>query len=201
MFMCNFQNYEEKPEEDVELEEQFIIRFPADIAKNVRDGIEVGDVSKTLSIYLDTEHRNAIISANGEILHGKLMELPTLIESYKTTDNVNLYKTANIHEILICSRLDNDSELEGTAEMEHLDEESTLPHGLTPPTRNIRKRYRRRLKKKTKNSKQSKQETLQTVRQLIREDVAALLSDFVLCYSDVEEIEDEFGFNDLDDNY
>lgn len=33
----------------------------------------------------------------------QLIDLPTIIESYKTLDNKNLYKTGDISQMLVCS--------------------------------------------------------------------------------------------------
>lgn len=36
------------------------------------------------------------------LLYAKVVDLPTVVESYKTADTVNVYKTADISQLLIC---------------------------------------------------------------------------------------------------
>lgn len=38
------------------------------------------------------------------LLYAKVVDLPTVVESYKTADTVNVYKTADISQLLICYR-------------------------------------------------------------------------------------------------
>ncbi|XP_062130970.1 transcription initiation factor TFIID subunit 7-like isoform X1 [Drosophila sulfurigaster albostrigata] len=201
MLANNYQNSEpscsDEETNEVELEEQFIIRFPEDIAKSIHEAITAGKVSNKLSLHLDLDFRSAIVFANNEILQGKLVRLPTIVDSYKTTDNVNFYKVANISEMLICNRETTQPSKEvRIAGVEHIDEENVLPHGLTPPTRNIRKRYRKHHKKKSKSNKLSEQETLHMVKRLIRADKAAINVDLHFSSdngdSDEEESENDF---------
>ncbi|KAH8372048.1 hypothetical protein KR093_009812, partial [Drosophila rubida] len=144
-----------------------------DVAIAIRNAISVCKLRKKLSLCLDEDNRKGIIYMNDEMLNGKFVKLPTIVECYKTTDNVNMYKTANIHEMLVCSRVGVHSAEEKMSGIEQLDEDYVLPHGITPPTRNIRKRYRKHMKKKAKNNKMSEQEALQIVKQLIRADLSA----------------------------
>ncbi|XP_062130971.1 transcription initiation factor TFIID subunit 7-like isoform X2 [Drosophila sulfurigaster albostrigata] len=181
MLANNYQNSEpscsDEETNEVELEEQFIIRFPEDIAKSIHEAITAGKVSNKLSLHLDLDFRSAIVFANNEILQGKLV--------------------ANISEMLICNRETTQPSKEvRIAGVEHIDEENVLPHGLTPPTRNIRKRYRKHHKKKSKSNKLSEQETLHMVKRLIRADKAAINVDLHFSSdngdSDEEESENDF---------
>lgn len=44
------------------------------------------------------------VRLNNLLLYAKCVDLPTLVESYKTADTVNVYKTADISQLLICYR-------------------------------------------------------------------------------------------------
>ena len=46
--------------------------------------------------------RNGVVRFDGWVLPSKLVDLPTIIESHKTLDNKNFYKTSDINQIMIC---------------------------------------------------------------------------------------------------
>lgn len=91
-----------------------------------------------ITLDLDVDSREATITIRKKELKGHLVDLPTVNESYKTTDNVNLFKTANISQMLICSKakdVNDDNKID------------KYPHGITPPLKNVRKcRFRKTLK-------------------------------------------------------
>lgn len=85
---------------------------------------------------LSTDGRNCTFKFQGEKLNGKLVDLPCIIESYKTLDKSNYYKSGDIGQMFLFPE-----------EGENLDnamENFKLNSGITPPTRNIRKRKFRR---------------------------------------------------------
>lgn len=55
-----------------------------------------------MTIQLDQDMRNGIVRFDGWVLPSKLFDLPTIIESHKTLDNKNFYKTADICQMMIC---------------------------------------------------------------------------------------------------
>lgn len=73
------------------------------MAEALRESVEDGNVNQKLSINLDSELRYGEVRLNNQKLHAKVVDLPTIVESYKTADNVNLYKTADISQMLVCS--------------------------------------------------------------------------------------------------
>lgn len=151
-------------EHKLELESQFILRLPRVQANALRQAIKSGEpLSKRLSIKFENDVRHGTIKFDNWTMQAKLFDLPTIIESYKTLDRKNFYKTADISQILICK------ENNGTDEPDENDEESRragqndlfasvggagkreflFPHGITPPLKNVRKRrFRKTLKKK-----------------------------------------------------
>ncbi|KAM8706872.1 hypothetical protein ACLKA7_011037 [Drosophila subpalustris] len=189
--------------DDFELESQFIIRFPQDLANTVLESIEKGNIGEKLTIELDSELRHGKVRLNDELLHAKIVDLPTVVESYKTADNVSLYKTADISQMMVCSReslkdsskcqlkepeklpnsetesdKENDStNLKSVKDVPKVDEKFLWPDGITPPTRNIR---RRRLKTSIKQKKVDKPESsiLKEVKYLLRMDSEAVRVDY-----------------------
>lgn len=98
-------------------------------------------IKKTLSLNLDVESREGTINVRKKRLHAKLVDLPTITESYKTTDKTNLFKTANVSQMLICSKY--------TPKEINEDDPQAFKHthGLTPPLKNVKKcRFRKTLK-------------------------------------------------------
>ncbi|ALC49074.1 maker318, partial [Drosophila busckii] len=91
-------------DEEEELENQFLIRFPEDAANNVRKWIEAGTIDSKLTIQFYDNMRYGKVRLENEKLYATLYDLPTVLESYKTMDNINLYKTADICQLLNCSR-------------------------------------------------------------------------------------------------
>lgn len=85
----------------------------------------------------------------------KLVDLPTIIESLKTIDNKSFYKTADICQMLHCKEEDDqttDEEVTSKTKKKDpnkVDKKFLWPHGVTPPTKNVRRRrFRKTLKKK-----------------------------------------------------
>lgn len=105
-----------------------------------------------LSIELDVESREGAINIRKKCLKGKLVDLPTITESCKTTDKVNMFKTANISQMFVCNSIDNNKiESKKIDANEIVDdggkENYSLLHGLTPPLKNVkRRRFRKTLR-------------------------------------------------------
>lgn len=151
----------------LELESQFILRLPQIPANALRQALKSGEpLSKRLSVKFDQDIRQGIIKFDNWSMPARLFDLPTIIESYKTLDRKNFYKTADVSQILICKEdssgtaneiinTENDDEKKkyfdslfssvgGVGKREYL-----FPHGITPPLKNVRKRrFRKTLKKK-----------------------------------------------------
>ncbi|XP_034489481.1 transcription initiation factor TFIID subunit 7-like [Drosophila innubila] len=208
--------------ENLELEEQFLMRFPKDLAEAVLESVEAGNINEKLTIELDSELRYGEVRLNDQVLHAKLVDLPTVVESYKTADNINLYKTANISQMLVCSvepieepknegkelekllysALKDDKEnkslsKDANKDIPKVDEKFLWPHGLTPPTRNIR---RRRIANalKGKNVEPAEQDILKEVKYLLRMDSEAVRVQYEVLDDDgkLDELSDAEGSDD-----
>lgn len=152
------------PDHKLELESQFILRLPRVQANALRQAIKSGEpLSKRLSIKFESDIRHGTIKFDNWTMQAKLFDLPTIIESYKTLDRKNFYKTADVSQILICKESngsdqgDENDEDVGKAGQNDLfasvggagKREFLFPHGITPPLKNVRKRrFRKTLKKK-----------------------------------------------------
>ncbi|KAJ2949866.1 hypothetical protein O0L34_g11185 [Tuta absoluta] len=163
----------------VELESQFILRLPEEPAKALREVIRSGENFKNrLTIQIENDMRNGEVRFDHWLLHGKIVDLPTIIESLKTIDRKSVYKTADICQMMICK-----DELDPTVTEEEsptknkkkdpfkVDKKFLFPHGITPPTKNVRKRrFRKTLKKKSAEAPEIEKE----VKRLLRADNEAV---------------------------
>lgn len=91
------------PDFPVELESQFLLRLPEEPAKALREALQTGENFKNrLTIQMDNDMRNGEVRLDHWLLHGKVYDLPTIVESLKTIDRKSVYKTADICQIMIC---------------------------------------------------------------------------------------------------
>ncbi|KAH0569114.1 transcription initiation factor TFIID subunit 7 [Cotesia glomerata] len=139
-----------------ELESQFILRLPEEPAKVLREIIQAGlPLKDRLTVKIENDMRYGEVRFDHWLLHAKVLDLPTIVESMKTIDNKSFYKTADICQLLICKEEDDhttDDESpvrQKKKDPNKVDRKFLWPHGITPPTKNIRKRrFRKTLKKK-----------------------------------------------------
>ncbi|XP_030374455.1 transcription initiation factor TFIID subunit 7 [Scaptodrosophila lebanonensis] len=179
-----------KPRDDgVELENQFIMRFPKEYATIVHEAIQAGNVKDRLSIQLDQDLRYGEVRLDDRLLYSKLVDLPTIVESYKTIDNKSFYKSADICQLLICKE-DPEDETEKESPNKNkkkdpnkVDKKYLWPHGITPPCKNVRKRrFRKTLKKKNVEAPEIEKE----VKHLLRIDNEAVRVDYELINEEVK---------------
>lgn len=159
-----------QPEHRLELESQFILRLPENQASTLREAIKSGEsLSRRLTVRFDSDIRHGTVKLDTCSMPARLYDLPTIIESYKTLDRKNFYKTADISQILICKEDSTKSPPTTSKNATFIDDETRkakydelfasiggagkreflFPHGLTPPLKNVRKRrFRKTLKKK-----------------------------------------------------
>lgn len=147
-----------EPDYPAELESQFIMRLPDEPAKQLRNILKTdGETIKNrLTIQLDNDMRYGQVKLDDWNMHAKIVDLPTIVESLKTIDNKSFYKTADICQMMICKEepdtptVEDESQAKTKKKDLHKVEKKFLyPHGITPPTKNVRKkRFRKTLKKK-----------------------------------------------------
>jgi transcription initiation factor TFIID subunit 7 len=112
-------------------------------------------------------------------LYAKVVDIPTIIESLKTIDNKNFYKTADICQMMICkeepeeipSTDDESPQKNKKKDPNKVEKKFLWPHGITPPCKNVRKRrFRKTLKKKYVEAPEIEKE----VKRLLRVDNEAV---------------------------
>ncbi|XP_035791999.1 transcription initiation factor TFIID subunit 7-like [Anopheles albimanus] len=169
-----------KKDDAAELETQFIMRMPREPAALLREAIQSGanNLKDRLSIRLDNDLRYGEVRFDHWLLHAKVVDLPTIIESLKTIDSKNFYKTADICQMMICKEEPDQHSAEEESPNKNkkkdpnkVDKKYLWPHGVTPPCKNVRKRrFRKTLKKKYVEAPEIEKE----VKRLLRVDNEAV---------------------------
>lgn len=168
-----------EPEYPAELESQFILKLPEEPAKALRDIVKSGENLKNrLMIQIDDDMRNGQVRLDNWFMHAKIVDLPTVIESLKTIDNKSFYKTADICQMMVCKTEPDQAPTEEETPSKNkkkdpnkVEKKFLYPHGITPPTKNARKRrFRKTLKKKCAEAPEIEKE----VKRLLRADNEAV---------------------------
>ncbi|CAH1127300.1 unnamed protein product [Ceutorhynchus assimilis] len=156
-----------------ELESQFILRLPLEPAKVLRDALRNSEPLKDrFSIKIEDDLRHTEVRLDQWLFPGKVVDLPTVIETLKTIDNKNFYKTADLCQMLLCKEeedqtTDEECTQKKKKDSNKVDKKYLWPHGITPPTKNVRKRrFRKTLKKKYVEAPEIEKE----VKRLLRHD-------------------------------
>ncbi|CAK1554844.1 unnamed protein product [Leptosia nina] len=178
-----------------ELESQFILRLPEEPTKVLKDVLKTGENLKNrLTIQIDNDMRHGEVRLDHWLMHAKIVDIPTIIESLKTIDNKSFYKTADICQMMICkTEPDQPADEEAPTKNKKKDpykvEKKFLwPHGVTPPTKNVRKRrFRKTLKKKCVEGPEIEKE----VKRLLRADNEAVNITWEVIKDDDEHIKPE----------
>ncbi|XP_019869725.1 transcription initiation factor TFIID subunit 7 [Aethina tumida] len=163
-----------KDDSPAELESQFILRLPAEAAKILREAIRNNSTLKDrLTIKIENDMRHGEVRVDQYVMSAKVVDLPTIVESLKTIDNKGFYKTADICQMLICRDEDDQTTDEDSPQKtkkkdpNKVEKKYLLPHGMTPPMKNVRKRrFRKTLKKKNVEAPEIEKE----VKRLLRSD-------------------------------
>ena len=126
-------------------------------------------------------------------LHAKIVDLPTIIESLKTFDLKSFYKAADICQLMICKEepdpitTDEEPQKNKKKDPNKVDKKYLWPHGVCPPTKNVRKRrFRKTLKKKYVELPEIEKE----VKRLLRVDNEAVNVKWELITAEDEEPKD-----------
>lgn len=122
----------------------------------LREAIQSGSTLKDrFTIRIENDMRHGEVRVDNWLLPGKIVDLPTIVESMKTIDSKGFYKTADICQMLLCKEEDDQTTDEESPQKtkkkdpNKVDKKYLWPHGVTPPTKNVRKRrFRKTLKKK-----------------------------------------------------
>jgi len=133
------------------IEEQFILRVPDQLAQSLRQYISEqqkpypGIPAEEIGITFQDDGRNLVFQFREEYI-GTMVDLPCIIESQKTVDNINYYKSADIGQMIMI----HDEQNEDDFKLMSYDSDFKFHHGITPPTKNIRRRRFRKITEKQK---------------------------------------------------
>ncbi|CAD5230313.1 unnamed protein product [Bursaphelenchus okinawaensis] len=144
---------------DVEWENHLLLRVPQEYADRVREFCTDANPDDHFNINFHPELRKGTLHLGRETLHFTIYDLPCIIEVMKTLDNVNVYKVADLAQILICSEKPvpeptfNDLNGSDPTKVESIIKQKKekfyqYPHGVAPSLKNVRKRRFRKTKKK-----------------------------------------------------
>ena len=184
----------------VELENNFLMRMPEPFAGNLQEALENGGLKDRLQVEFQEDARKAKVVFDGVTFSAKLLDLPCVIESWKSFDKKSLWKTGDVCQILVCRdpeepSFSSDEEDENTFDYfkkkMHDAKKYQHPHGITPPLKNVR---RRRFRKTAKQKYVDAPEIEKEVKRLLRADVSAVDVTF-----DVINDEQEKGAEKQDD--
>lgn len=165
----------------------------------MHESIQQGTIKDRLLVQLDQDLRYGEIRLDDQLLYAKIVDLPTVVESYKTIDNKSFYKSADICQILICKEEPEDeTEKESPnknkkKDPNKVDKKYLWPHGITPPCKNVRKRrFRKTLKKKNIETPEIEKE----VKHLLRIDNEAVRVEFEII-NEEDKPSDELDQSDI----
>ncbi|CAL0324294.1 unnamed protein product [Lupinus luteus] len=127
------------------MEEQFILRVPPSVAERIEHLLNnnnnnnsdapssSSDDNKSLDLSFSEDGRSGSFLIGNERFPASLLDLPCLVESFKTYDDSSLIKTADIAQMIMVRESG-----------EPAPDVIEYRHGLTPPMRDARKRRFRR---------------------------------------------------------
>jgi transcription initiation factor TFIID subunit 7 len=133
---------------DVGLEEQFVLRVPPEVAKQIHHMMKDNDLDDIEFSF--TDPRNGKFTIEGQDYKLSLLDLPCVVETHKTLDMRSYYKSGDIGQMLLVEgKRDNKEKKEGEdaqAPKKIFDHQYRLVDmGVTPATKNIRQRkFRKR---------------------------------------------------------
>lgn len=149
-------------------------------AQSLREAVREGanNLKDRLSIRLDNDVRYGEVRFDQWLMHAKVVDLPTIIESLKSVDLKNFYKTADICQMMVCKMEPEEQPIEEESPSKNkkkdpnkVDKKFLHPHGVTPPLKNVRRRrFRKTLKKKYVEAPEIEKE----VKRLLRVDNEAV---------------------------
>jgi TATA-binding protein-associated factor Taf7 len=151
-------------------EEQYILRFPEFLGERIRKMVQNDELSSDqISFQFPPNSRVGQMVINGiesvEKYKVTLCDLPCVVETHRTEDNRVYYKSGDVGQLLLVQK--EDEKENGEMEMNEqpisflYDNNYNVLDGLTPPTKNIRKRkFRQKIKYSSEDMKEAQAEIL-----------------------------------------
>ncbi|XBI40764.1 hypothetical protein VPH35_125316 [Triticum aestivum] len=122
------------------MDEQFILRVPPSVAEQIERlmnesaaGSSSNPEDASLDLSFSDDGRSGTFMIGNQSFPASLLDLPTVVESYKTYDDSFLVKAADIGQMVMVRE-----------DVDPAPEEVEYKHGLTPPMRDARRRRYRR---------------------------------------------------------
>lgn len=135
-------------EDDPTIETHMVMRFKTGgEAEFVRNQIEQKNPMDGITVKFK-DPRNAVVTVRGKLFAAKLVDLPTITEVHKSFDKKNIFKVADICQMLLVG--DRISHEDTVLALPSQPKDYIFPNGLTPPLKNVRvRRFRKRASAKT----------------------------------------------------
>ncbi|KAI7848484.1 TAFII55 protein conserved region-domain-containing protein [Circinella umbellata] len=169
----NASGSEDEDEPEAAIEEHLILRLPqGEMCEKLRESVRKREIPEDVKLQMKDSRRGQF-TIGGRKYDTTLVDLPTIIESQKTFDKKQFYKTADISQMLLVDDgtgpLEEQSNLNNSNNMLRTSGDPFIyQHGLTPPLKHVRKR---RFRKKL--SKRAIEEVEQEVERLLEVDAQA----------------------------
>ncbi|KAJ7591516.1 TAFII55 protein conserved region-domain-containing protein [Mycena floridula] len=158
-FLGQYDRELDSDDEELTFEEQFVLRMPpGEDCEKLRKMVASREIPNDVWFKFK-DSRRAVFHIGNNLYSAKLVDLPCIIESQKTLDNKQMFKVADICQMLVVEkRIEND---EPASNKNFNFDEFIWPHGLTPPLHHVRKRrFRKRINKRTIESVEQEVERL-----------------------------------------
>ncbi|KAF7965266.1 hypothetical protein HWV62_27805 [Athelia sp. TMB] len=159
-FLGAFDRELDSDDEDLAFEEQFILRMPpGEDCEKLRKMVSTRELGNDVWFKFK-DSRRAVFHVGNSSYSSKLVDLPCIIESHKTLDNKQMFKVADICQMLVVEKKIESEDVIGRNKNFNIDE-FIWPHGITPPLHHVRKRrFRKRVNKRTIESVEEEVERL-----------------------------------------
>ncbi|KAH8827068.1 TAFII55 protein conserved region-domain-containing protein [Flagelloscypha sp. PMI_526] len=147
-------------DEEIAFEEHFILRMPpGDDCEKLKDSVQKRAVGQDVWFKFKDSRRGHFHIGN-TTYSTKLVDLPCILESQKTLDNKQMFKVADICQMLLVEKPVKPDDA-GPSQKSFNIEEFIYPHGLTPPLKHVRKRrFRKRVNRRQIESVEKEVERL-----------------------------------------
>ncbi|OMJ29643.1 GPI-anchor transamidase [Smittium culicis] len=140
----NGSSLNEHASSQLKLESHFIVRVPEEICESVYEIVNKRDIGDKIDITF-IDNRRAVFRFEDQLYKAKLVDLPTITESYRTTDKKQILKVADISQMLLVEEKISGFEDEKLKKLLEI-RDIAYPHGLAPPLQNVtRRRFRPRI--------------------------------------------------------
>lgn len=148
-------------EEDPAIQQAFILRMqPGEDCDYLRESIANGKIgvppsegpAEVSMCFIDKDFRRAVVKIRGRMYAAALVDLPCIVETMKSWEKKNWWKSADLHQmLLVLGRCSSEEQARNYPLPREVDRSNMqYAHGLTPPMHWVRKRrFRKRLSYKT----------------------------------------------------